>query len=279
MTDRRTDSRKNSPRKTTAVPGAQVQSLTRALTLLQRLATSDIGLNLTELSGGVGLAPSTAHRLLNSMRQLDFVDYDEQRGLWSVGVTAFAVGSAYLKKRDFVAQARPFMKQLVAETGETSNLAVLEGDQHVFVGQVECTEVMRMVVQIGSRGALHAAGVGKALLSALDDAEVKAILQRTGLAPMTDRTITSPAALLEELARIRAQGYSVDDEEQVSGLRCVAANIYDENGEAIAAVSISGPSVRVQADRIPHYSAAVMKAADLITRAIGGSRPRRNVSG
>ncbi|NVK43086.1 MAG: helix-turn-helix domain-containing protein [Oceanospirillaceae bacterium] len=274
MSDRRSDARSSSASKKTASSGAgQVQSLTRALTLLQRLATSDIGLNLTELSGGVGLAPSTAHRLLNSMRQLDFVDYDEQSGLWSVGVTAFSVGSAYLKKRDFVAQARPYMKQLVAETGETSNLAVLEGVQHVFVGQVECTEVMRMVVQIGSRGALHAAGVGKALLSALDDDAVMAIIQRTGLEAMTPNTITSPSAFLEELGRIRDQGYSVDNEEQTSGLRCVAANIYDENAEAIAAVSISGPSVRVKSDRIPVYSAAVIRAADGITRAIGGHRP------
>lgn len=256
-----------------AAAAGQVQSLTRALRLLERLATSDIGLNLTELSGGLGLAPSTAHRLLNSMRQLEFVDYDEQQGLWSIGVTAFSVGSAYLKKRDFVAQARPFMKRLVASTGETSNLAIREGHSHIFVGQVECSEVMRMVVQIGSRGALHAAGVGKALLSALDPQEVGTIIKTTGLAAMTPKTITSPAAFMKELEQIRSQGFSFDDEEQVAGLRCVAANIYDENSEAIAAVSISGPSVRVRTDQISRYSVAVMDTAEQITRAIGGNRP------
>jgi IclR family acetate operon transcriptional repressor len=265
-------------KKTSSSGAVQVQSLTRALMLLQRISLSDIGLNLTELSGDLGLAPSTAHRLLNSMRQLDFVDFDEQSGLWSVGVTAFSVGSAYLKKRDFVAEARAYMKLLVAETGETSNLAILDGYNHVFVGQVECNEVMRMVVQIGSRGTLHAAGVGKALLSGLSDAEVTDIINHTGLVALTQKTITSPTAFMAELRKVRAQGYAVDDEEQVSGLRCIAANIYDENAEVIAAVSISGPSVRVSTDRLDHYSAAVMRAADRITLAIGGTRPVRSAS-
>ncbi|UTW13231.1 IclR family transcriptional regulator [Marinobacterium rhizophilum] len=270
------DSLKSGPKtgkKTSAASAVQVQSLSRALLLLKRIAASDNGLNLTELAGELALAPSTAHRLLNSMRQLDFVDFDEQTGLWSVGVTAFSVGSAYLKKRDFVAEARTHMKRLVAQTGETSNLAILDGYNHVFVGQVECNEVMRMVVQIGSRGTLHAAGVGKALLAGLGDSDVTRIINHTGLAALTQNTITSPDAFMAELDRIRLQGFAVDDEEQVSGLRCIAANIYDENAEVIAAVSISGPSVRVSTDQLDHYSTAVMAAADAITRAIGGSRP------
>ncbi len=253
--------------------GGQVQSLTRALKLLQRLSAADMGMNLTELAGGLGLAPSTAHRLLNSMRQLEFVDFDEQQQLWSVGVSAFAVGNAYLKKRDFVAQARPFMKQLVAETGETSNLAILEGDSHVFVGQVECAEVMRMVVQIGSRGAVHAAGVGKALLSSLPEEQAMAIIGRTGLPALTEKTITSADTLAIQLAQIRRQGFALDDEEQSAGLRCLAANIYDEHGDAVAAISISGPTARITPERIPECSAAVSSAADRITHAIGGCKP------
>ncbi|ANG63190.1 IclR family transcriptional regulator [Marinobacterium aestuarii] len=264
--------------KKTSSGAVQVQSLSRALLLLKRISASSNGLNLTELAGELALAPSTAHRLLNSMRQLGFVDFDEQSGLWTVGVTAFSVGSAYLKKRDFVAEARSHMKRLVAETGETSNLAILDGHNHVFVGQVECSEVMRMVVQIGSRGTLHAAGVGKALLSGLSDTEVTNIINHTGLASLTQNTITTPAVFMEELRKIRLQGFSVDDEEQVSGLRCIAANIYDENAEVIAAVSISGPSVRVSRDRLDHYSAAVMRAAAAITLAIGGTRPVQRAS-
>ena len=253
--------------------GGQVQSLTRALTLLQRLSESDIGLNLSEIAGSVGLPVSTVHRLLNSMRQANFVDYDEQQSLWSVGVNAFIVGNAYLNKRDFVVQARPFMKQLVAKTGETCNLAILEGDSHVFVAQVECTEVMRMVIQLGSRGAIHASGVGKMLLSALPEKDAMEIIQRTGLPALTAKTITSPSAFAQELSLIRQRGYSIDDEEQTIGLRCVAANIYDEYGEAVCAISISGPSVRITNERIPELSAAVMDTVSQIIHAIGGRKP------
>ena len=109
--------------------------------LLNQLADSkaDSGMSLSELSAESGLANSTTHRLLVSMRNLDYVEYDSVLGLWSVGTKAFSVGNAYLRKRDFIAQARPYMRELGAETGETSNIAVLKADKHVFVGQVECS--------------------------------------------------------------------------------------------------------------------------------------------
>jgi IclR family transcriptional regulator, acetate operon repressor len=163
------DEIKNKKPKTTKQSSAtQVQSLSRALLLLERLAASGMGMSLTEVAGSLGLAPSTAHRLLNSLRSHEFVDVDEAQGLWSIGVNAFSIGNAYLKKRDFIAQARPFMKRLVAETGETSNLAILEKSGVVYVGQVESPQTMRMVVSLGSRSPLHASGVGKALLSAME---------------------------------------------------------------------------------------------------------------
>ncbi len=247
-----------------------VQSLSRAFALLGQLGKAEVGQSLAELSGGVGLAPSTAHRLLSSMRHAGFVEYDEQAGLWSVGLQAFAVGNAYLKKRDFIAQARPFMKQLVAETGETSNLGVLDGDHHVFLSQVECSQIMRMVAQLGRPGPVHAAGVGKALLSDLPPASVRDIVQRAGLAQLTEHTLTSPEALAAELDRVRQQGYALDNEEQALGLRCIAANICDEHGDAIAAVSVSGPTVRIAEGRVAELGAVVMETAAKISCAIGG---------
>jgi IclR family acetate operon transcriptional repressor len=243
--------------------------------LLSQLAASkaDSGMSLAELSAESGLANSTTHRLLASMKQLDYVEYDAVLGLWSVGVKAFSVGNAYLRKRDFISQARPYMRELVAETGETSNIAVLKGDKHVFVGQIECSEVMRMVVQIGSEGYLHAAGVGKALLSALPEDEVRNIAKRTGLTKLSEKTITNVTSLLKELEKIRQTGYSFDDEEQANGLRCIASNIYNEYGEAIAAVSISGPAVRLSDDRITKLAETVKNKADAITHVIGGNLP------
>ena len=248
----------------------------RAFLLLNQLASSktDSGMSLAELSAESGLANSTTHRLLVSMKHLDYVEYDSNLGLWSIGVKAFSVGNAYLRKRDFVAQARPYMRELVVETGETSNIAIMKGDKHIFVGQIECSEVMRMVVQIGSEGHLHAAGVGKALLSALSEDEVKDIVKRTGLSKLSEKTITSISALLKELEKIRKAGYSFDDEEQTNGLRCIASNVYNEHAEAIAAVSISGPAVRLSDDRIKLLAETVKKKAGAITHVIGGTAPR-----
>lgn len=271
------DETKLKKNKNTKAGGAtQVQSLSRALLLLERLAASDMGMSLTDVAGSLGLAPSTAHRLLNSLRSHDFVDLDDTQGLWSIGVNAFSIGNAYLKKRDFIAQARPHMKRLVAETGETSNLAILEQGSVVYVGQVESPQTMRMVVSLGSRSPVHAAGVGKALLSALPMKEALELVRNGGMKAYTEHTIINPSQFEQELVKIARQGYSLDDEEQFEGLRCIAANIYNEYGEAVAAISISGPAVRVKWERIPQLSALVMDAAREVTQAIGGKTPKAN---
>lgn len=252
----------------------QVQSLSRALLLLECLASSDLGMSLTEVANSLDLAPSTTHRLLNSLRSHDFVDVDDTQGLWSIGVNAFAVGNAYLKKRDVIAQSRPFMRRLVADTGETSNLAILEQDRVVYVGQVESPQTMRMVVSLGSSSPLHASGVGKALLSVVPIKDAMAIIKQTNMVPFTEHTITDADQFATELQHIKQQGYSLDDEEQFEGLRCIAANIYNEYGEAVAAISISGPAVRVKRERLAHLSQLVVDAAQEVTEAIGGKTPK-----
>ena len=190
------------------------------------------------------------------------------------GTEAFSVGNAYLRKRNLVALAHPWMQDLVRQTGETSNLAVLQPDCIVFVAQAESKEVMRMAVPLGSRGPLHATGVGKAMLSALPEAHALERVRAAGMPSLTHNTLTSADALAEEMRKIRRDGFAVDDEEQKPGLRCLAANIYGPDGQAAAAVSISGPVVRVSHAKIPDFSAHVKAAARQITEAYGGSEKK-----
>lgn len=265
--------RRKAGRPATAAQGGSVQSLTRALGLLEHISRAEIGLSLAELAELSGLAPSTAHRLLNTLLANGFVEFDDDQNLWSVGLKSFSVGNAYLKKRNFAVQARPFMKTLMQESGETANLAVLDGTHVVFIAQVECLETMRMVVRLGSRGPLHATGVGKAMLSRLPPAEVKERLAQAGMPRLTAKTITNEPAFLKEMETVCQQGYAIDDEEQKTGLTCFAANIYDEYSDVIAALSISGPSVRLTTDRHHEISRLVMKTADQVTHAIGGRKP------
>lgn len=249
------------------------QSLTRALALLERLSQTPEGLNLTDLSYQLGMPTATVHRLLNTFEEVDFVEQDAERGLWFVGLKAFTVGNAFLHRRDLVASARPHMHALVEQCGETVNLGVVDDGEAVFISQVESREVMRMIVRLGSRSPIHASGVGKALLANLPEQRVARILEQRGLARFTERTIDNHAQLSAELQDIRQLGYALDDEEHAVGLRCVASAIFDENGQPLAAISLSGPKARITDNRLDELGIAVRHSADEITQALGGYRP------
>ena len=249
------------------------QSLTRALTLLARLSETPSGLSLTDLSYQLGMPTATVHRLLSTFEEFDFVEQPAEQGLWFVGLKAFTVGNAFLHRRDFVAAARPHMQALVDQCGETVNLGVIDDGEAVFISQVESREMMRMIVRLGSRSPIHASGVGKALLANMPEQDLASALQQRGLARYTERSIDNPTRLRKELQRIRQLGYALDDEEHAIGLRCVASAIFDENGQALGAISLSGPKARVTDGRLDELGIAVRQCADEITLALGGYRP------
>ncbi|GAB4187472.1 MAG: IclR family transcriptional regulator [Thalassobaculales bacterium] len=250
--------------------GGQVQSLVRALNLLKAVAESPHGAGLSDLAHRVGLAPSTAHRLLKSLLKERFVAHDPQRGAWSIGVEAFTVGSAFLEARDLVAKARPLMQDLMEESGESINLGVLQGNEVVFLAQVECREMMRALARPGGRAPLHCSGMGKAILAMLPERQRDALTQRDTYPRFTNKTLNTRAALLEDMKAIRARGYALDDEEFAPGLRCVAAAVLDENGEPLGAVSLSGPSARLPDTRLAALGRLVADTARRITQEMGG---------
>lgn len=258
--------------------GGQVQSLARALNLMNALTTEDQGLNLTDLAQKVGLAPSTAHRLLTTLQEMRYVRYDNERGAWMIGVQAFVVGNAFARSRDVIAMSRPHMRQLMEESGETVNLAVEDQGEAIYMSQVECRQMMRAIAKPGGRVMLHCSGVGKALLSAMDPNEVAKVLQRHGLPKSTEYTLDTPARLREDLERARAQGFAFDDQENAIGLRCVAAPVFDELGRPLAALSLSGPMARITDKRVPLLGNMVIHFAKEITRALGGRLPESNAA-
>ncbi|WP_282605454.1 IclR family transcriptional regulator C-terminal domain-containing protein [Pelagibius sp. Alg239-R121] len=251
----------------------QVQSLARAISLLNALTDEDYGLSLSDLAQKVGLAPSTTHRLLTTLQEERFVRFDLERNVWLVGVQAFVVGNAFVRSRDLINMSRPHMRNLMEDSGETVNLAVEDQGEAIYLGQVECRQMMRAIAKPGGRVALHCSGVGKALLSGLPDSEVNKIVQRRGLGRFTDKTIDTPAKLRQALSLARKQGYAFDDEENAIGLRCVAAVIYDEYGHPLAGLSLSGPTARMPDARVSVLGALVVKAAGEITTALGGAVP------
>ncbi len=254
----------------TARVGDHVQSLSRALALLNRLAEQPDGrATLTDLAQQLGLASSTAHRLLTTLEQERYVRFDPDERLWSVGVQAFVTGCSFKGTRSLAALARSHMRRLMEASGETVNLAVEDDGQAMYLGQVECRQMMRAFARPGLRVPLHCSAVGKAILSGMSDRSRARILHSRGMPRLTVKTITTPAALRADLQRALALGYAIDDEEHAVGLRCIAAAIRDEAGEVIGAISASGPMARIVDDRIAPLGASVAETARAIATEIG----------
>ncbi|PSM16782.1 HTH-type transcriptional regulator BhcR [Nitratireductor sp. StC3] len=253
--------------------GGSVQSLDRAVAILKRVADAN-GLSLSEIASAMGQAPSTVYRVLITLQKHGIVEFEQDTQLWFVGLEAFRIGSTFLGRTSLVEQSRPVMQELMAATGETANLAIIDGGEVIFVSQVETHEPIRAFFRPGTRGPVHASGIGKALLAFLPPNRVERIIRDNGLTAFTDQTVADPARLGREIAAIRARGWAVDDEERTAGMRCIAAPVFNAYGEAVAGISISGPSVRVAPDKDAWHGALVRDAAARITDAVGGRPPR-----
>jgi IclR family acetate operon transcriptional repressor len=234
---------------TTEDPGARpasgVRSLERAFELLEHLADAGGQLALTELAEVSGLPMPTIYRLMRTLVNRGYVRQDASKR-YALGPRLIRIGET--AGRLLGAWAQPSLAKLVDEVGETANMAVLDGDEVVYVAQVPSRHSMRMFTEVGRRVNPHCTGVGKALLAQLPESAAEEIVGRTGMPVRTAHTITDPARLLAELARIRKLGYALDDEEQEIGVRCVAVPLIGT--PTLAAISISGPQGRLPHDVI-----------------------------
>jgi IclR family acetate operon transcriptional repressor len=250
-----------------------VQSVDRALQILETLAEDDNGYRLSDLAVRTGLSTSTAHRLLTTLEKRRFVQFDQTSSKWHVGAQSFAVGATFTRRRNFVAQAIPYLRKLRDQTRETANLAVVDDETLMLLVRLESREITRSVTKVGGRVAMVASGIGKAVLATYGDADVAAIIHRHGMPQLTAKSIVRAGELFKELQAIRRQGYAVDDEEARVGLRCVASVVYNDCAEPLAAVSISGLTSRVTDARLPEFGRAVREAAAELTLALGGVMP------
>ncbi|WP_237143670.1 IclR family transcriptional regulator [Phyllobacterium zundukense] len=251
---------------------SSVQVLDRSLNLLSIIADND-GSTLTDLADHSGMAPSTVHRLLTSLANHGMLTHDPESGDWTIGVRAFEIGNAFLRYRKLGTISRPFLKRLMDECGETANVAIEDEGDVVFISQIESHAPMRAFFRPGRRGPIHASGIGKAILSTWSDTDIGQTLSGKALTHFTDHTLDTLPALLKDIQQIRARGWSVDDEEHTLGMRCIAAPLFNEHGEAIAGISISGPAVRLPKDKLNVLGPVIRRTADELTAAMGGRRP------
>ncbi len=219
-----------------------VQSVERAFQLLEALADSGGVATLSELSGTSGLPMPTIHRLVRTLAQQGYVRQDTARR-YTLGPRLIRLGET--AGRLLGSWARPYLAELMEATGETANLAVLEGGEVVYVGQVQSRRSMRMFTEVGRRVQPHCTGVGKALLAQLPEDEARAVLGTQPLPAHTSYTVTDPKQLLTQLALAREAGYVVDDQEQEIGVRCIAVAV--PGAPTPTALSVSGPEARIRA--------------------------------
>ncbi len=249
-----------------------VQALDRGLTLLSIIAEAD-GLSLTTVAQRAGIASSTAHRILNTLKSAGFVQCNESGGYF-IGVQAFRVGTAFLRNRKLADVGRPIIRKLMEASGETASIGFEVEDHVVFIAQMESHKQIRAFHRPGVRTHMHASSLGKAMLASLSDEAVSQKLHRTGMQKFTEHTIVDPKKLLADLAASRKRGWTIDDEERAEGMRCVGAAIYNEFGEVMGAVSLSGPAVRMTDERLGELGPMIKRAAAEITEGIGGKTPK-----
>ena len=223
-----------------------VQSLHRALDLLEIISRNGSHMAIGEAAAATNIPLPTIHRLLQTLAERGYVRQLPDRQ-YALGFRLIPLGIA--ANALIGANAGLVLARLVTELGETANLSILSGNYAVYVAQAPSPHAMRMFTEVGHRVALHCTGVGKALLSGLEDSDVAAIIRQVGLPRQTENTITTEESLHSSLAQIRHQGYAVDDEEQEIGVRCVAVLIPGYLTSRVA-ISVSGPVTRMTEDFI-----------------------------
>lgn len=250
--------------------GAQntIQSVDRAFDVLQVLASGD-GMTLSKIASELDQSPATIYRVLSTLEAREIVEISPTSQRWNVGPAAFQIGASFLRRSSVVERSRPIMRDLMMQTGETANLGIENSDRVVFVSQVETHESIRAFFPPGTQSPMHASGIGKALLSHYPSDRLEELFKSNTLEKFTDKTIIDKDALLKELSKIRTQGFSFDDEEKTLGMRCIAAPILNFFGEAVAGISVSGPTHRMTLEHIEPISKAVCQAAATLSVSLG----------
>lgn len=249
-------------------PATAIQALDRGLDVMEALAAHE-GITLTGLSTHLDQSPATMHRVLATLERRRYVEANPDRQEWFIGPEAFRLGSAFLRRTNIVERSRAVMRDLMARAGETANLGIERDGDVLFVSQVETHQTIRAFFPPGTRSPLHASGIGKALLAAFDDDRLAAYLAGATFTRFTDTTIASAADLHAAIALIRRRGYAFDDEERTTGMRCVAASIVNSHGEAVAGVSVSGPTHRMTDVAVEQIGRMVAQAAADISANLG----------
>ena len=250
--------------KTPSVPALQ-----RGLAILERIANSRRGLTFAQLARFFDFPKSSVHTLVLTLEREGYLQRDDATGRYMTGRKLVHIAGMTLDGLVVRERAAPLLRTLVADTGMTAHLAVLDRHEVTVVAKVDRPGVHRIATWVGKRMDVHCTSLGKCLVAYLPDDQVDRLITDRGLLRHNEHTIVSPERLKQELARTRALGYAVDDEEEELGGRCVGAPVWDRDGRVVAAVSVAGGTDQINADTLATIAAQVMTAALAISKELG----------
>lgn len=258
------EARRKAPRR-----AGGVQSLERAFRILETMADAGGTLGLSQLATRADLPLPTIHRFVRTLVDLGYLRQEPSRQ-YSLGPRLISLGES--SARLLGTWARPYLSDLVERLGESANLAMLDGDQIVYIGQAQSRQSMRMFTEVGRRISPHCTAVGKVLLALIDPAEVQALLGRTGMQAPTKHTITDPHTFAAQLKQVMDNGYATDDEEHELGVRCVAVAV--PRAPSQIALSVSGPATRMTDDLVSRAVPLLIDAARRLSDDLASGQPQ-----
>jgi len=246
----------------------QLHGLERAVSVLEALSESDAPLSLAEICQRMGLHKSTAHRSLMVLERSALIDRTLENR-FRLGLKLYELGNRAVEQIDLRARVYPFFRRLAAQVGETVHLSVLQKTSVVYLDKVEPNRRVCMSSKIGTSNPVYCTSMGKAMLAFQPEEMIEKIVAKIRFTRYTPKTLCSREKLLEYLKIVRRRGYAIDDEEIELGVRCVGAPVLNEDHWAIAAVSVSGPSSRITARRVPAIAEHLLICCREISASLG----------
>ena len=247
-----------------------VPAIERALMLLDFLAQSKSGFSTSEISRRLGLPKSSTYLIVDTLEKHGFLQKNRQNGRFYLGLKLVALSRHAIESLDLREEAKPFLRSLMRETQLVVHMAVLDGAEAMIIEKVEALGMARQTSFVGRRLDVHSTGVGKALVANIGEEELERIAKIKGFPRRNDNTITSLGALKRELAQVRILGYSVDNEEDEIGERCIGVPVFDRNSTIVAAISVAGTLAQIANERIPDLANAVKRTAARISSHLSG---------
>jgi DNA-binding IclR family transcriptional regulator len=238
---------------------SEVQSLARGLQIIEKLAQSETGLSITELAEEFGIDKGNLSRMMQTLVKYGFAEREKEGRKYVLGPQVVRLSRMLLLRSTLRDTAKPYLKQLVEQTGECAHLAILTQNQALYIDQVDSPSALRVTAGIGTMAPLHCTALGKVLLAFTGEPI------HPPLKSFTLRTITDQTILERHLDLVRTQGYAIDDEENYDGVRCIAVPVFDYRGKCVAAIGISGPMSRLSLEQLQDASLIVLEAGKALS--------------